>query len=538
MGRQSAGEAFLRAVVEAAGRTALIGFGPDPKSGHAFQTLVKKLNPGIRTVWAGADDLRTFAEIGAIHLPDPSIAEQASLRVRAGSGAYSITGITHTISSMNAMRMLSAIPLAPIMPWDGLICTSRAVKAVIERIFGVQDDYAKWKFGSTQRLQRPEMPIVPLGVHAGDFATADFDRQKARRDLGISDDEVVFLFFGRLSFHAKANPHPMYTALEDAARESGKRLVLLQCGWFANEFIEKAFKDGARSFCPGIRHLWLDGREETDRQAAWAASDIFLSLSDNIQETFGLTLIEAMAAGKPVIATDWDGYKDIVIPGKTGFLVPTMMPDDAVGDELALKHAAGSLNYDRYIGLCSQMVSLDQRYLRTVTARLAQEPDLRRQMGEAGRSRAVSVFDWKVVIGQYQELWAVLRERRSRAQSEKKPQLRGSMADQLPPFRLFSGYPSRLLAGTTRVKVRQAYCSARELLEHPFFTLAKDLVASADTVDGILDSLKDGTAKELSSLEKEFPAPAGVITKTVAVLVKMGHLELESDSNHDAGDYA
>ena len=542
MGRQSAGEAFLRAATEASKDHALIGFGPDPRSGQAFEALVRRINPALRTGWTGSDDLRGFAEIGAVHLPDPSIAEQANLRVRAGTAAYSITGITHTLSSASAMRMLSAIPLAPVMPWDGLICTSRAVKSVIDQIFAVQDDYEKWKFGATQKLQRPEMPIIPLGVHAGDFATAGSDRQNARRELGISDDEVVFLFVGRLSFHAKANPHPMYAALEDVAQESGKRLVLLQCGWFANDYIEKAFKDGARRFCPGVRHLWLDGREETDRKAAWAACDVFLSLSDNIQETFGLTLIEAMAAAKPVIATDWDGYKDIVIPGTTGFLVPTMMPDDATGDELALKHAAGSLNYDHYVGQCSQLISVDQRYLRTVTARLAQEPELRRQMGEAGRSRALSVFDWKVVIGQYQDLWAFLRERRSKAQSEKAPQLRGSMADQLPPFRLFSGYATQRLAGTSRIKLRQSSCTARELIEHPFFALAKDLVAPADTIDRILASLQDGTARELSVLEREFPAPAGVITKTVAVLVKMGQLELEPGTEttrtHKAGEHS
>ena len=41
----------------------------------------------------------------------------------------------------------------------------------------------------------------------------------------------------------------------------------------------------------------------------WAAADVFLSLVDNIQETFGITPLEAMAAGLPVVASDWDGYR-------------------------------------------------------------------------------------------------------------------------------------------------------------------------------------------------------------------------------------
>ena len=112
----------------------------------------------------------------------------------------------------------------------------------------------------------------------------------------------------------------------------------------------------------------------------------------------------------------------------------------------------------------------------------------------------------------------------------------------MPPFRLFSGYATQRLAGTSRIKLRQSSGTARELLEHPFFSLAKDLVAPADTIDRILASLQDGTARELSVLESEFPAPAGVIAKTVAVLVKMGQLELEpgteTTQTHKAGEHS
>jgi alpha-maltose-1-phosphate synthase len=533
MGRQSAGEGFLRAAVQEVSDSMLVGFGPNPEAGRVFQSVVRLISPARRTAWTGSDDLRAFSSIGAMHLPDPSIAEQSNLRVRAGTTAYSITGVTHTLSSVNAMRMLAAIPMAPIMPWDGLICTSRAVKSVIDRIFGVQDDYAKWKFGTSQRLQRPEMPIIPLGVHSGDLVCTEEARRKSRSDLGISDDEIVFLFLGRLSFHAKAHPFPMYTALEAVARESGKRLVILQCGWFANEYIEKAFKDGAHSFCPGVRHLWLDGRQEKDRKAAWAACDVFLSLSDNIQETFGLTLIEAMAAGKPLIATDWDGYRDMVRHGETGYLVPTIMPDPGTADELALMHAAGTLNYDRYIGIASQMVSLDQRALRNAISSLVQDPGLRNSMGEAGRLRAASEFEWKVVIRQYAELWSELRNRRMKAQAEQKPQLRGSMADQLGPFRLFSDYPTRQLAGTSRIRRAVSTHSAGRLLDHPLFGLAKDLIPKADIIDKVLASLDWHDAVEVTALEREFPNERSSLKKVIAVLAKMGLVEIEPSPTPD-----
>lgn len=68
----------------------------------------------------------------------------------------------------------------------------------------------------------------------------------------------------------------------------------------------------------------------------YSASDVFCSLVDNYQETFGLTLLEAMSHGLPVIASDFNGYRELVQPGITGFLVPTYAsPDPEPWESLA-----------------------------------------------------------------------------------------------------------------------------------------------------------------------------------------------------------
>ena len=60
-------------------------------------------------------------------------------------------------------------------------------------------------------------------------------------------------------------------------------------------------------------------------RCCWASADLFLSLVDNPQETFGLAPVEAMAAGIPVIG-DWDGYRFTVSDGVEGFRIPTLAP--------------------------------------------------------------------------------------------------------------------------------------------------------------------------------------------------------------------
>ena len=166
-----------------------------------------------------------------------------------------------------ALRDLPSPP--PLEPLEERILSFIAFARQNKERLSVKDLMGKRELGSPAMLHGRLKSMRAKGWIL--LAETEDARRKSRSDLGISDDEIVFLFLGRLSFHAKAHPFPMYTALEAVARESGKRLVILQCGWFANEYIEKAFKDGARNFCPSIRHLWLDGRQEKDRKAAWAA---------------------------------------------------------------------------------------------------------------------------------------------------------------------------------------------------------------------------------------------------------------------------
>ena len=65
---------------------------------------------------------------------------------------------------------------------------------------------------------------------------------------------------------------------------------------------------------------------DAEKRDLLAASDLFVSPVDNVQETFGLTPIEAMAAGLPSVVSDWDGYRDTVQHVEHGFRIPTLAP--------------------------------------------------------------------------------------------------------------------------------------------------------------------------------------------------------------------
>ena len=94
-----------------------------------------------------------------------------------------------------------------------------------------------------------------------------------------------------------------------------------------------------------------------------------------------------MACGLPVVATDWDGCRDQVVPGETGFLVPTHMVRGATTD-LASRHLIEEMpRTDRSWRTCNQTVAVDSAAAADAFVRLIEDGALRTPMGEAGRKR-------------------------------------------------------------------------------------------------------------------------------------------------------
>ena len=521
MGRQAAGNGFLRAAVAAHAGEPIYGCTPYQSSAGVFRDLVLSLEPKARPEWIPAHRLDLLRSRGVLYRPDQNIGPLARMRLRGGMEWFSLCGVTHTLATSGTQEALADLLTAPVAPWDALICTSTAAVGVIETIWTAQGDYLAWRLGAKPE-PLPQLPVIPLGVHCEDFAFGPDARNQARASLGIADDEVAVLFAGRLSINGKAHPFPMYSALESVAKSTGRRIHIVHAGQFFNAAAEQAVRSAAAEFCPSVRAIFVNGKEAGQYRDAWRAADIFMSLSDSIQETFGLTPVEAMAAGLPVLVTDWNGYKDTVRDGVDGFRVATWVPRPGTGGIMALAYEAGRLDYDNYLSQASTSVSVDMEMLVGRLTDLVVDAELRRRMGAAGQERARRTFDWAVVYRQYQQLWAELDARRRQGVRERGDWLARApkaQAGALGPFDSFAAYPTAHIGFDTLVSRAADASLAR------FQTLTRQAILSLwnpppEQVERILAALEGGpmTVQRLSDRLELAP---GVVVEAVARLAKL-----------------
>jgi len=529
MGRNAAGESFLRGFFLHSTATALWAQVQRPEHAQHFAHAAQSAGRKEQVKAVDKNSLGALAQSGMVYFPGPGIGQHAFHRAAFGHTAWSLCGITHTTSSAGAMDALADLVTAPVQPWDAVICTSTAVKDNVSRLLQAQVDYLQSRLGIS-RVVLPQLPVIPLGIHTADFAYTPDQKTAARAALGVSADTLVVLFMGRLSFHAKAHPLAMYQALEAAAQSTGKQVVLVECGWHANDFIAKSYADAAQLTCPSVRVVTLDGRQAEDRLTAWAGADVFCSLSDNIQETFGIVPIEAMAAGLPVVVSDWDGYKDTVRDGVDGFRIPTWMPPAGLGGDLALRHALEIDTYDMYCGHTCTLVAVDVQATAAAFAKLFSSAALRQQMGEAGRQRAVAVYDWKHIIAQYEALWAQQTELRLKAKSHDTPALAHPWPARMDPFHAFASYPTQVLTPQSLLALvdADANTAITRALAYRQLTMvdyAKVILPSEAEIRSVLQgaqspstasALIEGTAQERRAL----------VYRALVWLVKLGVLKV------------
>jgi glycosyltransferase involved in cell wall biosynthesis len=176
-----------------------------------------------------------------------------------------------------------------------------------------------------EKLVSPErIVVIPSGVEPEAFVHPVHARAHVRAELGISLDATVIGTVSRMT-HQK-DPHCLVRAMREIADRTTRPVYLVWVGdgALAADVARLVSECGLESACRllGFRR---------DARAVMCAFDVFALTSR--YEGLPYAVLEAMALGLPVVATDVVGTRDLVTNGVNGYLVPPETPT-AVADAL------------------------------------------------------------------------------------------------------------------------------------------------------------------------------------------------------------
>lgn len=511
-GRRMAGDSFLRGWFRHAEVDEWLALTHGPSDARQFHEFAGIHRPGEKVRVERLENARAIAPVGTMFISGPNFATEAWRRSLWGDAAYSICGITHTISTKAVMEGAWHLRAAPQAEWDGVICTSRAVKAAVSMQMDLIDDFLERRFGG-KPPPRPQLPVIPLGVDCDAFLPDPSAGAALRQELGIDAQDCVALIVARLSPHEKFDPLPVYLALQRAQSGAGRRLHLILYGNFPDTYSQRVFLDPGKQLMPDVPVHHLPHENAARRLAALSAAEMFLFPIDNLQESFGIAPVEAMAAGLPIVASDWDGIRDTVDDG-VGFRIPTTGARPEHVTATGLRYHGGTDNYIQYLSQLSAVTQIDIGQMAAAIRRLIQEPDLRASMAAAGQARARALFDWKVVIPAMQELFAELDGIRRRADPARYPPIVASALPVAPsPMTYFEAFPTDLLArdarfhwtGTTSLPVSRMFALRDYPVTKRIFEMPEDvaLVASALAARGRSTAAEISNDVKFSSVKVE-----------------------------------
>jgi phosphatidyl-myo-inositol alpha-mannosyltransferase len=206
-----------------------------------------------------------------------------------------------------------------------------------------------------------EYRIIPNGVDLDRFTTAQPYEE-------LRDGTLNILFVGRFE-ERKGLIHLLKAYHRLRKRRVDARLLIVGDGPKRREY--RRFV-GLRS----IRDVEFLGRVDDEAKVRYFASADVYCAPNTGQESFGIVLLEAMAAGVPIVASDIHGFKNVIQRNVHGVLVEPRNP----------------------------------RALAAALYALARDPDLRHEMGEAGRARAPE-FSWDRVTERIVDYYYEVRER-------------------------------------------------------------------------------------------------------------------------------
>lgn len=234
--------------------------------------------------------------------------------------------------------------------------------AVITISEDAKKELLKWN-----RIDTKKTKVIHNGIDTNRYACLQ-DGSEARSMLNINTSTFVVGTVARLS--PVKDQFTLIDAFSKVISETNDaKLIFVGDGALREELISYTKKLGIYD-----KVMFLGFRDDVFN--ILPTFDVFVLSS--LTEGISLTLLEAMAAGRPIVATNVGGNPEVIIDGVTGFLIPPKEPQN----------------------------------MSEAIAKILQNPELAKQMGEAGRRRVEEKFSLERMVKEYRDLYEECLERK------------------------------------------------------------------------------------------------------------------------------
>jgi len=310
--------------------------------------------------------------------------------------AFPVTGIIHSLNAVATSSYVQGLIRSNAQEYDSIFCTSGDGKEVMRKKIAASQDLDK-----TARY-KGKLSQIPLGY---DFSLDNkMSKTVAKITMNFEQGTKYILYLGRLSPSTKADLYPLLLAFKSLKERLEFKIKLVLAGGVnPNEL--RVHKEMILELGLEMDVQLMINFDLAKKKALISAAEVCVAPSDNIQETFGISIVEAAACGIPVVAADIDGYKDLVVQNETGFKIKTTWIDDFEPCEIDDLYDFSVMQI-----MLAQAMAVDCEEMEEKIYLLLTDEDLRNRMGENAAKRAVENYRWDVVIKQYEKEWDLLKE--------------------------------------------------------------------------------------------------------------------------------
>ncbi|MCS7222932.1 MAG: glycosyltransferase family 4 protein [Armatimonadetes bacterium] len=217
-----------------------------------------------------------------------------------------------------------SLRLPLVVHWRVAAPFPRLIARLTDAFIGISQ--ASLQAGINAGIPSEKVFLIPSAIRVDDWLPSPGIRDPLRASMGIPPDAFVFISTGRL---APGKGHDVaLRALAEIPPRTKPFLLIVGTGETEEQLRSLAQTLKVDQF---VRFIPF---QDDIRPYLWAA-DAFVHAPDRFPEGLSVAILEAMAAGLPVIASRKGGIVDAVVDGKTGFLATPGDPQD-LADKMAV----------------------------------------------------------------------------------------------------------------------------------------------------------------------------------------------------------